>query len=49
MGLRRSAMLYRLLSQTPKAALARELADCGVDVDSNDREAMIEAILAQLS
>mmetsp|Transcript_84583 Transcript_84583/g.244437 ORF Transcript_84583/g.244437 Transcript_84583/m.244437 type:complete len:145 (-) Transcript_84583:79-513(-) len=51
-GLRRSAMLYRLLSHVPESALARELADSGVDVEAaglHDREAMIEAILEELS
>lgn len=48
-GLRRSAMLYRLLTQVPEEALVRELQDCGVEAeDMQDREALIEAILEQL-
>lgn len=52
-GLRRSAMLYRLLSQVPEDALVRELIDSGADVDvaglAGDREAIIEAIIGELS
>lgn len=48
-GLRRSAMMYRLLSQVPQEALARELVDCGVNADSMDQESMIEAIIHQLA
>lgn len=51
-GLRRCAMMYRLLSQVPQEALARELAECGVDaasVEDLDQEGLIEAIIQQLS
>eukprot|EP00929_Paragymnodinium_shiwhaense_P085233 TRINITY_DN4566_c0_g1_i2.p1 TRINITY_DN4566_c0_g1~~TRINITY_DN4566_c0_g1_i2.p1 ORF type:complete len:479 (+),score=89.12 TRINITY_DN4566_c0_g1_i2:205-1641(+) len=48
-GLRRSAMLYRLLSHVPREALERELADGGVSVEDKDEEGLIEAILAQLA
>jgi len=52
-GLRRSAMLYRLLSQVPVEALQRELADCGAAQEAGelgeDREALIEAVIGELS
>jgi len=48
-GLRRSAMLFRLLSQVPVSVLARELSDCGVDAGNLDQERMIEAVLEQLA
>lgn len=49
MGLRRSALLYRLLSQLPAEALAQELGSCGVDAGSLDQEEMIEALAEQLA
>jgi len=49
MGLRRSALLYRLLSQVPQEALVRELGSCGVEGGSLDQEGLIEAIAQQLS
>lgn len=48
LGLRRSAMLYRLLCKVPEEALQRELQDCGVSAASLDQEELIEAILHQL-
>jgi len=48
-GLRRSAMLYRLLSNVQEEALTRELNDAGVTTDGLDHEGMIEAIVGQLS
>lgn len=48
-GLRRSAILYRLLSQVPQDSLAKELGDCGIAVDGMDQEGMIEAIVEQLA
>lgn len=48
-GLRRSAMMYRLLSQVPSDALVRELAECGVhSAEAMDQEGLIEAVLEQL-
>lgn len=49
LGLRRSAMMYRLLSQVPVDGLARELADSGTRYEAGDKEAMIEAILEQFA
>lgn len=54
MGLRRSAMLYRLLSQVPRAALEREVLDAGgtrggLAVEKLDEEGLIEAVLDQLA
>eukprot|EP00747_Dinoflagellata_sp_TGD_P064641 gnl/TRDRNA2_/TRDRNA2_153997_c0_seq1.p1 gnl/TRDRNA2_/TRDRNA2_153997_c0~~gnl/TRDRNA2_/TRDRNA2_153997_c0_seq1.p1 ORF type:complete len:500 (-),score=62.75 gnl/TRDRNA2_/TRDRNA2_153997_c0_seq1:79-1578(-) len=49
LGLRRSAMLYRLLSQVPSQALARELTDAGTNADNLDQERLIEAVLEQLA
>lgn len=48
-GLRRSAMLYRLLSQVPQNALERELQDIGVSPSNLDQERLIEAILERLA
>jgi len=49
-GLKRCAMMYRLLSQVPSEALARELVECGVDsAEELDQEALIEAIIEQLA
>jgi len=42
--------MYRLLSQVPSEALARELVECGVDsAEELDQEALIEAIIEQLA
>jgi len=49
LGLRRSAMLYRLLSQVPAESLAKELVDLGLDPQAHDQEGMIEVIIEQLS
>eukprot|EP00406_Dinophysis_acuminata_P005391 CAMPEP_0179223534 /NCGR_PEP_ID=MMETSP0797-20121207/7291_1 /TAXON_ID=47934 /ORGANISM="Dinophysis acuminata, Strain DAEP01" /LENGTH=423 /DNA_ID=CAMNT_0020930421 /DNA_START=248 /DNA_END=1519 /DNA_ORIENTATION=+ len=48
-GLRRCAMVYRLLSHVPPEALERELADAGVATEHLDQEGMIEEILKQLT
>mmetsp|Transcript_60394 Transcript_60394/g.168752 ORF Transcript_60394/g.168752 Transcript_60394/m.168752 type:complete len:521 (-) Transcript_60394:98-1660(-) len=49
LGLRRSAMLFRLLSQVPRGAMERELAECGVEATTMDEEDMIEAIIEKLA
>lgn len=49
-GLRRCAMMYRLLSAVPQEMLTRELSECGVDsTDNMDQEGLIEAIIQQLA
>jgi len=49
-GLRRCAMMYRLLSAVPEDVLARELSECGVDAAADmDQEGLIEAIIQQLA
>lgn len=48
-GMRRCAMMYRLLSHVPRDALERELIDCGVQAGEMDQEGMIEAILKELA
>lgn len=49
-GLRRSAMMYRLLNQVPTEFLARELEECGVEGTTElEHEALIEAVIEQLA
>lgn len=48
LGLRRSAMLYRLLTQVSADALRHELAECGVAAEHLDGESLIEAVIEQL-
>lgn len=49
-GLRRCAMMYRLLSAVPEDVLARELSECGVDATADmDQESLIEAAIRQLA
>lgn len=49
LGLRRTAMMFRLLSHVPRPALERELLDAGVEVtDDMDEDMMIEAIMEKL-
>jgi hypothetical protein len=49
-GLRRCAMMYRLLSAVPEDVLVRELSECGVDATTDmDQESLIEAVIRQLS
>lgn len=48
-GLRRSAMLYRLLSKVPRSALELELGDAGISHESLDDEGLIEALLVELT
>lgn len=48
-GLRRSALLYRLLSAVPASALERELADAGIDSDGFGQEELVETVMELLS
>lgn len=48
-GLRKCAMMYRLLNHVPQDALARELADSGVETEEMDKEGLIEALIHQLA
>eukprot|EP00928_Gymnodinium_smaydae_P001131 TRINITY_DN10410_c0_g2_i2.p1 TRINITY_DN10410_c0_g2~~TRINITY_DN10410_c0_g2_i2.p1 ORF type:complete len:545 (-),score=114.06 TRINITY_DN10410_c0_g2_i2:109-1743(-) len=49
LGLRRSAMLFRLLSHVPREALERELTDSGVEASHLDEDGLIEAIFEKLA
>lgn len=43
-------MLYRLLCQVPKEALAKELGDSGIEVNNlHSKEDLIEAVLQQIA
>lgn len=48
-GLRRCALLYRLLRHLPIEVLTKELADSGTCTEDMDQESMIEALLAHLA
>ena len=47
-GMRRSALMYRLLKRIPPEELELELSLCGVSTEDLDHEGVMEAIIEQL-